>query len=222
MRWVASGDRADGACRASLACYEVRLDGAALPGVARHRLVAPEVRGGGSVVVCDRGGARLPRYDRSRALHHHGIAARLGRPAVVGAGQVYGWLTVLAELPERTRGGRVFRCLCAWGARPTRGRSTCGMERSAPAAACATRHGPAARRRGCTAGNATGGLSGFTRQGGRAQAAPGSSPVAATPAARPPFAARTSRAATPVRAGCLLEAYRQRGTRARPSAAGSR
>ena len=39
----------------------------------------------------------------------------MGRPAVVVPGQVYGRLTVLGELPERTRGGRVFRCLCACG-----------------------------------------------------------------------------------------------------------
>jgi hypothetical protein len=51
----------------------------------------------------------------SRALHRHGIAARMGRPAVVAPGQVYGRLTVLGELRERTRGGRVFRCLCACG-----------------------------------------------------------------------------------------------------------
>jgi hypothetical protein len=37
------------------------------------------------------------------------------RPAVVGPGQVYGRLTVLGELRERTRGGRVFHCRCACG-----------------------------------------------------------------------------------------------------------
>jgi hypothetical protein len=51
----------------------------------------------------------------SRALRRHGIGARIGRPAVVVPGQVYGRLTVLGELPERSRGGRVFRCLCACG-----------------------------------------------------------------------------------------------------------
>ena len=51
----------------------------------------------------------------SRALRRHRITARIGRPAVVVPGQVYGRLTVLGELPERTRGGRVFRCLCAFG-----------------------------------------------------------------------------------------------------------
>jgi hypothetical protein len=51
----------------------------------------------------------------SRALRRHGITARMGRPAVVAPGQVYGRLTVLGELPERTRGGRVFRCRCTCG-----------------------------------------------------------------------------------------------------------
>jgi hypothetical protein len=51
----------------------------------------------------------------SRALGRHGIEARLGRPAAVRPGQVYGRLTVVAELPERRRGGRVFRCRCICG-----------------------------------------------------------------------------------------------------------
>jgi hypothetical protein len=51
----------------------------------------------------------------SRALRHHGIAARVGRPAAVRPGELYGRLTVLNELPARVRGGRIFRCLCACG-----------------------------------------------------------------------------------------------------------
>jgi hypothetical protein len=51
----------------------------------------------------------------SRALRRHGIRARMGRPAVVVAGQVCGQLTMPGELRERSRGGRVFRCLCACG-----------------------------------------------------------------------------------------------------------
>jgi hypothetical protein len=93
----------------------------------------------------DRREARLPRFDRSQALRRQGVTARMGWPAVVVPGQVYSRLTVLGELPEQTRGGRVFRCRCASGsARPTRGRSDCDKERSAPAAAGTARQGQAA------------------------------------------------------------------------------
>jgi hypothetical protein len=66
----------------------------------------------------------------SRALRRYGIAVRMGRPAVVGPGQVHGRLTVLGELPERTRGGRVFRCRCVCGARgrPAGGRTAAGKD----------------------------------------------------------------------------------------------
>jgi hypothetical protein len=46
----------------------------------------------------------------SRALRRFGIKGRLGRPAAVKPGEVYGLLTVIAELAERDRGGRVFLC----------------------------------------------------------------------------------------------------------------
>jgi hypothetical protein len=75
----------------------------------------------------------------SRALRRHGIAARMGRPAVVAPGHSYGRLTVLAELPKRSRGGRVFRRLCACG-RETDARAVeLRQGKIAPAAACATR-----------------------------------------------------------------------------------
>ena len=51
----------------------------------------------------------------SRALQRFGIAARMGRPAAVKAGETYGRLTVLEERPRRVRGGRVYRCQCACG-----------------------------------------------------------------------------------------------------------
>jgi hypothetical protein len=56
----------------------------------------------------------------SRALRRHGLTARMGRPPVVVAGQVYGRLTVLGELPGRSRGGRVFRCFVRVRARDPR------------------------------------------------------------------------------------------------------
>jgi hypothetical protein len=59
----------------------------------------------------------------SRALQRFGIAARMGRPAVVQIGESYGRLTVLEERPVRVRGGRVYRCQCA-----------CGRERDVEAA----------------------------------------------------------------------------------------
>jgi hypothetical protein len=40
----------------------------------------------------------------------------MGWPAGVVPGQVYSRLTVLGELPEQTRGGRVFRCRYERGA----------------------------------------------------------------------------------------------------------
>jgi hypothetical protein len=126
----------------------------------------------------------------SRALHRYGIHARMGRPAVVAPGQVYGRLTVLGELPGRTRAAVSFvACACA-GARPPRGRSNCDRERSAPAAACSTSQGGAATagHRACRAENATEGWSCCTRQSVRAHARPGYSAVAATAAARRPFA----------------------------------
>jgi hypothetical protein len=167
------------------------------PGWLRQRY---ELEGLSSYAIAAELGCRATTV--SRALRRHGIAARMGRPAVIVPGQVYGRLTVLGELPERTRGGRVFRCCAPAGARPRRGPSSCDRERSAPAAACATRQGRAATagRRGYRADNATDGSSCCTRQGARAHAPPGCSPVAATAAARPPCAAPTSRAATPARA----------------------
>ena len=51
----------------------------------------------------------------SRALRRFGIEGRLGRPAAVKPGEVYGLLTVIAELAERDRGGRVFLCRCDCG-----------------------------------------------------------------------------------------------------------
>jgi hypothetical protein len=51
----------------------------------------------------------------SRALRRFGIKGRLGRPAAVKPGEVYGLLTVIAELAERDRGGRAFLCRCDCG-----------------------------------------------------------------------------------------------------------
>ena len=56
----------------------------------------------------------------SSALRRFGIKGRLGRPAAVKPGEVYGLLTVIAELAERDRGGRVFLCRCDCG-------STCAV-----------------------------------------------------------------------------------------------
>jgi hypothetical protein len=137
----------------------------------------------------------------SRALRRHGITARMRRPAV-GRGQVYGRLTCSASCPSGTVAAASFAAAAPAGARPTRARSNCGKERSAPAAVCSTRQGRAATRgrRACTAGNATDGSSSCTRQGVRAQATPGVSAVAATVAARRRFAGPTSPAATPAHA----------------------
>jgi hypothetical protein len=52
-----------------------------------------EAEGLSSYAIAAELGCRPPTV--SRALRHHGIAARMGRPAVVGPGQVYGRLTVL-------------------------------------------------------------------------------------------------------------------------------
>jgi hypothetical protein len=53
----------------------------------------------------------------SRALRRFGIKGRLGRPAAVKPGEVYGRLTVIAELAERDRGGRsTLSVLAASGA----------------------------------------------------------------------------------------------------------
>jgi hypothetical protein len=51
----------------------------------------------------------------SRALRRFGIKGRLGRLAAVKPGEVYGLLTVIAELAERDRGGRAFLCRCDCG-----------------------------------------------------------------------------------------------------------
>jgi hypothetical protein len=51
----------------------------------------------------------------SRALRRFGIHGRLGRPAAVKPGEVYGLLTVLSERAERDRGGRSFLCRCDCG-----------------------------------------------------------------------------------------------------------
>jgi hypothetical protein len=72
-----------------------------------------EVEGLSSYAIAAELGCRATTV--SRALRRHRITARMGRPAVVVPGQVYGRLTVLGELPGRSRGGRVFRCLCACG-----------------------------------------------------------------------------------------------------------
>jgi hypothetical protein len=134
----------------------------------------------------------------SRALRRHGIAARMGRPAVIVPGQVYGRLIVLGELPERSKGGRVFRCLCACG-RETEARAVGLRQRKVHSCGCPrdeTRPGNPPGRRGYRADSATDGSSCWGSQRVRAQARPGCSAVAATAAARPPFAAPTSPAAT--------------------------
>jgi hypothetical protein len=152
----------------------------------------------------------------SRALRRHRIRARMGRPAVVVPGQVYGRLTVLGELRERSRGGRVFRCRCARG-RETGARAVelrQGKVRSCGCLRDETRWVATPASRACTAGNATDGSSCCTRQGVRAQATPGCSAVAATAAARRPCAAPTSPAATPAHA----DAYSSSTANADPSA----
>jgi hypothetical protein len=57
-------------------------------------------------------GCRATTVSRALPPRHRG---GMGRPAAVAPGQIYGRLTVLRELPERSRGGRVFRCLYACG-----------------------------------------------------------------------------------------------------------
>jgi hypothetical protein len=159
----------------------------------------------------------------SRALQRHGITARMGRPAVVGPGQVYGRLTVLGELPERTRAGRVFRCLCE-----------CGRE--ADARAVELRQGKV-RSCGCLLDDAR--RSGHPRppsvySGDRygrlvvLHEAERQSPRDArmfscrcdcgstTTVRGPNLTSGHTRSC-----GCLLEEYRRRGRRARPPAAGS-
>jgi hypothetical protein len=149
----------------------------------------------------------------SRALRRHGIAARMGRLAVVAQGQIYGRLTALAELAQRTRGGRVFRCLCACG-RETDARAVeLRQGRFAPAAVCATRHGRAARRRGCKADNATGGWSSLheakRESSGDARMFTCGCDCGGTTTVR---GANLTSGHTRS-CGCLLEEYRQRGTR---------
>jgi hypothetical protein len=158
----------------------------------------------------------------SRALRHHRIRACMGRPAVVVPGQTYGRLTVLGELPERTRGGRVFRCRC-----------TCGRETDARAAEL--REGKV-RSCGCLLAEAR--QSGHTRppsvHGGQRygrlvvlREAGRESPTGARMFSRGCDCGGT----TTVRGanltsghtrscGCLLEEYRRRGPRARPTAIG--
>jgi hypothetical protein len=142
---------------------------------------------------------------------------------VVVPGQVYGWLTVLGELLERTRGGRVFRCLCACG-RETDARAvelrqgkirSCGCLRDEtrpsghtgpPRVQSGQRYGRLvvlheARREspsdarifacGCDCGSTTT-VRGANLTSGHTRSC-----------------------------GCLLEEYRQRGTRARQTAVGS-
>jgi hypothetical protein len=158
----------------------------------------------------------------SRALGRHGIGARMGRPAVVAPGEVYGRLTVLSELPVRSRGGRVFRCRC-----------TCGRETEARAAEL--RQGKV-RSRGCLLDEAR--ESGHSRpprvhSGERY----GRLVVLHETGRESPRHARLFSCrcdcgnTTTVRGanltgshtrscGCLLEEYRQRGTRGRRTAAG--
>jgi hypothetical protein len=158
----------------------------------------------------------------SRALRRHGIAARMGRPAVVVPGQIYGRLTVLGELPGRTRGGRVFRCLCA-----------CGRE--TVARAVELRQGKV-RSCGCLLAEAR--QSGHTRPPDVHSGERYGRLVVLHEAGREsPRDARTFScrcdcgSATTVRGtnltsghtrscGCLLEEYRRRGSRARPAAVG--
>jgi hypothetical protein len=147
----------------------------------------------------------------------------MGRPAVVGPGQIYGRLTVLGELPERARAGRVFRCRC-----------TCGRETEARAVEL--RQGKV-RSCGCLLDEAR--HSGYTRppsvySGDRY----GRLVVLHEAERQSPRDARLFScrcdccSTTTVRGanltsghtrscGCLLEEYRRRGTRARPTAVGS-
>jgi hypothetical protein len=159
----------------------------------------------------------------SRALLSHGIAARMGRPAVVVPGQIYGRLTVLGELPERSRGGRVFRCLCA-----------CGRETDARAVEL--RQG---KIRSCGCLRDETGPSGHTRPPSVHSGQRYGRLVVLHEAGREsPRDARSFScrcdcgSTTTVRGanltsghtrscGCLLEEYRQRGTRARPTVVGS-
>jgi hypothetical protein len=137
-----------------------------------------------------------------------------GRPWSCRASS-YGRLTVLGELPERSRGGRVFRCLCA-----------CGRETDARAVEL--RQGKI-RSCGC--------LRDETRLGGHTRPPPvqsgqryGRLVVLHEPGRESPTGARvfscgcdcggttTVRGANLTSAhtrscGCLLEEYRQRGTR---------
>jgi hypothetical protein len=158
----------------------------------------------------------------SRALQRHGIPARMGRPAMVAPGQVYGRLTVLAELPGRTRGGRVFRCRCA-----------CGRETDARAVEL--RQGKI-RSCGCLLDEAR--RSGHARPPSVHSGERYGRLVVLHEAAREsPRDARTFScrcdcgSTTTVRGanltsghtrscGCLLEEYPQRGSRARPTAIG--
>jgi hypothetical protein len=139
----------------------------------------------------------------SRALRRHGIGARMGRPAVVAPGQVYGRLTVLAELPGRTRGRRVFRCLCACG-RETEAQAVelrQGKVRSCGCLREETRPSGHTRPPRVHSGQRYGRLVVLHEVGARAQATPGCSPVAAAAATRRPFEASTSLADTLVPAG---------------------
>jgi hypothetical protein len=203
-------------------CYDVARDGATLPGIARRRLVAPEVRGRGAVVVRDRSGARLPRQQRfpgTAPPRHHGAHGAAGRRAGPGLRPA----DVLGDLPERNRGGRVFRCRCA-----------CGRETAARAVEL--RQGKV-RSCGCLLDEAR--QSGHTRppsvHGGQRY---GRLVVLHEAGRQSPRDARSFScrcdcgSTTTVRGanltsghtrscGCLLEEYHQRGGRARPTAVGS-
>jgi hypothetical protein len=118
------------------------------------------------------------------------------------SGQVYGRLTVLAELPERTRGGRVFRCRCACG-RETRARAVelrRGKIRSCGCLLDDARQSGHTRPPRVHSGEPYGRLVVLHEAGRTAHATLGCTAVAATAATRPRCVAPTSLAATPAHA----------------------
>jgi hypothetical protein len=157
----------------------------------------------------------------SRALRRHRITARMGRPAVVVPGQVYGRLTVLGELRERSRGGRVFRCLCACG-RETDARAvelrqgkvrSCGCLRDETGQSGQTR--PPRVQSGQRYGRLV-----VLHEAGRAS--PSDARVFTCGCGSTTTVRGANLTSGHTRScGCLLEEYRQRGTRPPATAVGS-
>jgi hypothetical protein len=158
----------------------------------------------------------------SRVLRRHSIRARMGRPAVVVPDQVYGRLTVLGELPERTRGGRVFRCRCACG-RETHARAVelrQGKIRSCGCLLDEARQSGHSRPPSVHSGERYGRLVVLheadreSRRDARMYAC-GCDCGGTTTVRGANLTSGHTRSC-----GCLLEEYRQRGTRARPTTVG--